>query len=791
MISAEPSPPVADRCPRCDYSYDRKSVPGGLCPRCLLLGIHNEGFGGGQDDEDCVPEGSLEDDELAAELPNFDFEEHIGRGGASVVWKARERVLNRHVAIKFLRNVRNDAKFVERFTREAHVMAQLNHPNIVTLFSFGRTRSNHCYLVMEMVDGVHLGELVSKGPLDVADALSITHEVCVAVRHAHDAGFMHRDIKPGNVLIDRRSRIKVGDFGLARMSTDTSTSRLTRHGWAVGTPHYIAPEQARGDGTEDRRADIYSIGVMLYQMLTGELPRGIFGSPSSKRKLDRRLDTIVMKALQEEPDRRYQNVSELIVDLQTVRASLDPALQAEQKTRDHGLRWRRRFELALAISVSLVLGMVIARWVNDLIEVPRKSVVHPVNQPDDGGITIVQAPGLRGLSGLSVSRVARLQPPHLASGSRFGSAVASHNGWLAIGAPDDWTQSPTDSGAVYLYRREKDRWTLQQRFANPHRDSHSRFGHAVAMDGRKLVVGSIRKAGFEKAAGYLDLYELRDQESQWSRIAESNDGGLREATPGLRVNISGDRIMASDHLHRKAAIFSNFIVPTQPGTWRAQGTLQSDESSRLGPFAFLSPDEWIANVCDPGNEGLLTIALGTGTDATGSLVRLSPPGMDAVGPTTFTDVTASRDFAGIGNSRWRNGDGLVWLLKRDGSGRYVHDGLVQPPADLKVKGLGKSVSISGAWAAISAVPNNGDEEKPGSVHLYHRTGNGPTAWAHDLFIPADPKQGMADFGSCVRLESQFLFVGAPASRGAALSYAESDERGTGAVFIYEFDKPLP
>lgn len=791
MLSAEPTPPVTDRCPKCDFRYEPNGVPGGLCPRCLLLGIHNEVFDGGQDDEDQMSEGSLEDDELAAELPSFDFEEHIGRGGASVVWKARERVLNRHVAIKFLRNVSNDAKFVERFTREAHVMAQLNHPNIVTLFSFGRTRSNHCYLVMEMVDGVHLGELVSKGPLDVPDALSITYDVCIAVRHAHDAGFMHRDIKPGNVLIDRRARVKVGDFGLARMSRDTDTSRLTRHGWAVGTPHYIAPEQARGDGTEDHRADIYSIGVMLYQMLTGELPRGIFGSPSSKRKLDKRLDAIVMKALQEEPDKRYPNISELITDLQNVRESLDPALQAEQKTRDYKLRWRRRFEMALAISVSLVLGMVIARWVNDLIEGSRKSVVHAVSQPDDGGITISHSPGLTGLGEVSVSRVVRLQPPHLASGSRFGLAFASQNGWLAVGAPDDWTQSPTDSGAVYLYRRDKNTWILQQRFANPHRDSRSRFGHAVAMDGRKLVVGSVRKARFEKATGCLDLYELRDGESRWSHVAESSDGVLREATSGLSVTISGDRIIASDHLQKAGPAFTNFIAPTQSGTWQAENTLQSGESSRLGPFAFVSPAEWIANVHAPGNDGLLTIALSSGTDAMGNLVRLSPPGLEAVGPTIFTEVTTSRDFAGVGNHRWNNGNGLVWLLRRDDSGHYVHDGLIQPAAELKARGFGKSVSLSGAWAAISALQNNGDEAQRSSVHLYHRTGNGSAAWTPDLVITADPKQGMADFGSNVRLDSQFLIVGAPTSRGAASSYADSDERGSGAVFVYEFDKPLP
>ncbi|HSI65179.1 MAG TPA: serine/threonine-protein kinase, partial [Candidatus Saccharimonadia bacterium] len=248
-------------CSKCDFTYDPAMVPGGLCPRCLLLGMHDSRFESPPESIESTAANqstsglatTLEDDELAAELPNFELVERLGKGGMGVVWKARERVLNRHVAIKLLHNVKNDAAFVERFTREACVMAQLNHPNIVTLYSFGRTRSNHCYLVMEMVDGADLADLMAHHRLDVPTALTIVHDICAALSHAHDAGFVHRDIKPGNVLIDRHGRIKVADFGLARLTrmSDKDTLAITKQGWAVGTPHYTAPEQANGRGDED------------------------------------------------------------------------------------------------------------------------------------------------------------------------------------------------------------------------------------------------------------------------------------------------------------------------------------------------------------------------------------------------------------------------------------------------------------------------------------------------------------------------------------------------------------
>ena len=204
------------------------------------------------------PAGSLADDELAAELPGFALEETIGRGGMGVVWRARERVLDRHVAIKLLRNENSEAAFVERFTREARVLAHLHHPNIITMFSFGRTRSNHCYLVMEMVEGTDLAKMLAKGPLEVPLALRIIDDVCAALQHAHDLGFVHRDVKPGNVLLDTTGKVKVADLLSKRRSRSIARPRQMAMAMAKELTNHSLPEIGDHFGGRDHTTVIHA-----------------------------------------------------------------------------------------------------------------------------------------------------------------------------------------------------------------------------------------------------------------------------------------------------------------------------------------------------------------------------------------------------------------------------------------------------------------------------------------------------------------------------------------------------
>jgi serine/threonine protein kinase len=187
---------------------------------------------------------------------------------------------------------------------------------------------------MEFVDGVNLRQLQKAGRLSPREALQIVPQICDALQYAHDEGVVHRDIKPENVLVDRKGRVKIADFGLAKiLGCDPEALRLTGEGQVMGTPHYMAPEQVEHPLTVDHRADIFSLGVVFYEMLTGELPLGKFQPPSRKVQVDVRLDDVVLHALEKEPERRYQQVSEVKSAVETISGTIHsgPAASARPK----------------------------------------------------------------------------------------------------------------------------------------------------------------------------------------------------------------------------------------------------------------------------------------------------------------------------------------------------------------------------------------------------------------------------------------------------------------------------
>jgi serine/threonine protein kinase len=258
-------------------------------------------------------------EEVAEHFPDLEILEVLGAGGMGVVYKARQRRLDRLVALKILPpDPDRDVLFNERFDREARAMARLHHPNIVTIHDSGQT-GPYYYLVMEFVEGVNLREMMSSGHLEPSRALAIIPAICDALQYAHDEGVMHRDIKPENVLIDTRGRVKIADFGLAKLlaAPDTAVA-LTAPAQVLGTMHYMAPEQIEHPNHVDHRADIYALGVVLYEMLTGELPIGRFPLPSERTPIDPRLDQVVLKALEKEPDRRYQRITDVKTDVEFV-----------------------------------------------------------------------------------------------------------------------------------------------------------------------------------------------------------------------------------------------------------------------------------------------------------------------------------------------------------------------------------------------------------------------------------------------------------------------------------------
>jgi tRNA A-37 threonylcarbamoyl transferase component Bud32 len=252
--------------------------------------------------------------------------ELLGKGGMGIVYKARQPALDRMIALKILpQKMALDPDFQNRFIREAKALGSLNHPNIVAVYDFG-AENGLFFFAMEFVDGTNLRQILRDRKLNPEQALKIVPQLCDALEYAHGEGVVHRDIKPENILLDKKGRVKIADFGLAKLigADVAQAGMLTMTNMVMGTPHYMAPEQVENPKGVDHRADIYAIGVVLYEMLTGELPIGRFEIPSKKVQIDVRLDDVVLKALEKSPDRRYQKASE-VKDAVTLATSIKAA----------------------------------------------------------------------------------------------------------------------------------------------------------------------------------------------------------------------------------------------------------------------------------------------------------------------------------------------------------------------------------------------------------------------------------------------------------------------------------
>lgn len=340
--------PDAHYCTQCGCALAGGELRG-LCARCLLrrgMESHTAGFS-----DSPMPRRPWQPPapaELSAQFPDVEVLELIGRGGMGAVYKARQKHLDRIVALKILLpDIGEDREaFADRFTREAKALARLNHPNIVTLYEFGQSEPGSMtpvpgvgegqgglyYFLMEFVDGVSLRQLIDAGRISPREALAIVPQVCDALQYAHDHGVVHRDIKPENILLDRQGRVKVADFGLAKIvgqaervsaakgQATVHVAAITEAGKVVGTPDYMAPEQLTRPAAVDHRADIYALGVVFYQMLTGELPTAAIEPPSRKVLIDVRLDEVVLRALDADPDRRYSQASIMKTQVETIAA---------------------------------------------------------------------------------------------------------------------------------------------------------------------------------------------------------------------------------------------------------------------------------------------------------------------------------------------------------------------------------------------------------------------------------------------------------------------------------------
>jgi tRNA A-37 threonylcarbamoyl transferase component Bud32 len=312
---------AATSCPECGAALSA-DAPEGLCPQCLLKGVISSAQVAAKSApaEGTAPyagPAAPTAEELATLFPQLEVIELIGQGGMGAVYKARQPALDRLVALKVLPpEAGRDPAFAERFNREARALARLAHPNIVAVHDVGRAGEFY-YFVMEYVDGANLRQVLRDGKLAPEQALRIVPQICDALQYAHEEGVVHRDIKPENILLDRKGRVKIADFGLAKLlGRDAGNFTLTGSRQVMGTLYYMAPEQVERPLEVDHRADIYSLGVVFYEMLTGQLPVGRFPVPSEKAGTDAFLDEVVLHALEREPADRYQHASDVKTDVE-------------------------------------------------------------------------------------------------------------------------------------------------------------------------------------------------------------------------------------------------------------------------------------------------------------------------------------------------------------------------------------------------------------------------------------------------------------------------------------------
>ncbi len=492
--------PSANICPQCRAALPA-DAPQGLCPACLLAAVAEPTEAGPAPLAKSPPPTR---EQVAAAFPQLEILELIGAGGMGFVFKARQPKLDRLVALKLLPpHLGADAAFAGRFEREGRVLARLSHPNIVTVHDFGIARAGDLqspsiapstptdgdykspaqptsnaqpktqnsklgtgffYLLMEYVDGVNLRQAMRAGRFTPVQALEVVPKICEALQFAHEQGVLHRDIKPENILLDSKGRVKLVDFGIAKLVDDgraelplgfnveaaqqrgPTSDALTSASAALGTPNYMAPEQRDRPAAVDHRADIYSLGVVFYEMLTGELPQGKFPAPSAKTPMDPRVDAVVLRALEHERERRQQSAGEMKTQVETIASSPGSSRSEEAQTSTASPRFLKigTGTLASPEQLATMEGQFFHYRTRGQLILDDRQLTHSC----DGATTVIPLAAIRDVSigryplAMNPARIALLSVTYEERGQRRQVLLSPMDGFFAL--PATWNARVAD-----------------------------------------------------------------------------------------------------------------------------------------------------------------------------------------------------------------------------------------------------------------------------------------------------------------------------------------------------------
>ena len=493
-------------------------------------------------------------EELHQILPQYEIVKMLGRGGMGAVYMGTQTALDRPVAIKILSAALedSDAGFAERFKNEARAMAKLNHPGIVSVYDFGEAPGGLLYIVMEYVDGTDVARMIAgKGRLHTEHAMAVTAHVCDALAYAHERGIIHRDIKPANIMVGYDGAVKVADFGLAKVNVGGNTLGLTQSGMAMGTLHYMAPEALMLGTSVDHRADIYAVGVMLYQMLSGKVPHGMFQMPSfTVPGLDPRYDRIIQRAMMEDREARYQSARELRSDLDGILtqpvAKLEPAaaqsaavLPTQARPQRPGVRTpqppgiaslaaqpkKRGFPLGAAVLLLLLAG---ATWFFFF-----KPKTASTAGPPAGSVTTRSLAQIRVLTP-DPARILKLEKgqPRLYDSTPLRvieGVAAGLAGWQFTSIPqridNEYTIHVEKAGVIYAFGAVKRGTTPQDALGSD---------HALWKDAQGDITGAMVQFCYKRNVSAGEILKFKAFELQFAAPTIS----LEASTPAMKKEVS-------------------------------------------------------------------------------------------------------------------------------------------------------------------------------------------------------------------------------------------------------------